>query len=205
MAEVCILLFACDFVSKVKQYVLQKSVANMSVDEVCVWLESIKLSKYTPSFRENEVSGKVLLELSDAALRYCCCLFVLFVVLCFLVSLLHFAFVLFVLVLRCVHSEIGVSALHQSKFKASFKDLVGLFVVFCHIHRLCCTASAPVSTTTTITGTTTSTTMSPSASFSIIQLSKNTPEFADVEDKFKATLNNQIICCRLCVCLCVCF
>ena len=38
------------------------------MDDVCVWLQSIKLSQCAPIFREHDVDGGVLVELKPGAL-----------------------------------------------------------------------------------------------------------------------------------------
>lgn len=46
----------------------QKPVADMSVDDVVVWLGSVKLAEFADAFRKEFVDGPVLLELDAKAL-----------------------------------------------------------------------------------------------------------------------------------------
>lgn len=44
-------------------------VTTWSSEDVCKWLNSIGLGKYSPSFKQNDISGKHLIELTKEELH----------------------------------------------------------------------------------------------------------------------------------------
>ena len=78
---VCICSFIYNSLASAKQIILygwfffprerflEKPVLDWGCDDVCNWLESIKMSQYKDTFRENDIQGSHLPELSKAELK----------------------------------------------------------------------------------------------------------------------------------------
>ena len=55
-------------VSSSRQAYLEKPVLDWDCDDVCHWLDSIKMAQYKDTFRENDIQGAHLPELTKAEL-----------------------------------------------------------------------------------------------------------------------------------------